>query len=68
MIEVRSRLRSNNFCSAWPKLIQKKNYKNNYMMVIINVLCINNLQFKNTYFGDEDIGATLTDPKVVGAK
>ena len=36
-------------------------------MAIINVLCIN-LQFKNTYFGDEDIGATLTDPKVVGAK
>ena len=68
MIEVRSRLRSNNFRSAWPKLIQKKNYKNNYMMAIINVLCINNLQFKNTYFGDEDIGATLTDPKVVGAK
>ena len=68
MIEVRSRLRSNNFRSAWPKLIQKKNYKNNYMMAIINVLCINNLQFKNTYFGDEDIGAALTDPKVVGAK
>ena len=68
MIEVRSRLGSNNYCSAWPKLIQKKNYKNNYMMAIINVLCINNLQFKNTYFGDEDIGATLTDPKVVGAK
>ena len=38
------------------------------MMAIINVLCVNNLQFKNTYFGDEDIGATLTDPKVVGAK
>ena len=38
------------------------------MMAIINVLCINNLQFKNTYFGDEDIGSTLTDPKVVGAK
>ena len=36
------------------------------MMAIINVLCINNLQFKNTYFRDEDIGAT--DPKVVGAK
>ena len=31
-------------------------------------MCINNLQFKNTYFGDEDIGATLTDLKVVGAK
>ena len=68
MIEVHSRLRSNNFGSAWPKLIQKKNYKNNYMISIINVLCINNLQFKNTYFGDEDMGATLTDPKVVGAK
>ena len=38
------------------------------MMAIINVLCINNLQFKNTNFRDEDIGATLTDPKVVGAK
>ena len=38
------------------------------MMAIINVLCINNLQFKNTYFGVEDIGETVTDPKVVGAK
>ena len=35
------------------------------MMAIINVLCINNLQFKNTYFGDEDIGATLTDRKLL---
>ena len=38
------------------------------MMAIISVFCINNLQFKNTYFGDEGIGATVTDPKVVGAK
>ena len=38
------------------------------MMAIINVLCINNMQFKNAYFADEDIGATFTDPKVVGAK
>ena len=30
-------------------------------MAIINVFCINNLQFKNTYFGDEDIEATLTE-------
>ena len=37
-------------------------------MAIISLLCINNLQFKNTYFGDEDIGAAITDPKVVGAK
>ena len=40
------------------------------MMAIISVLCINNFQFKNTYFGDEDtdIGETVTDPKVVGEK
>ena len=38
------------------------------MMAIISVLCFNNLQFKNTYFGYEDIAATVTDPKVVGAK
>ena len=38
------------------------------MMAIISVLCINNLQFKNTYFEVEDIGETVTDPKVVGAK
>ena len=38
------------------------------MMAIISVLCFNNLQFKNTYFGYEDIGETVTDPKVVGAK
>ena len=40
------------------------------MMAIISVFYTNNLQFKNTYFRDEetDIGATVTDPKVVGAK
>ena len=39
-------------------------------MAIISVLCINNFQFKNTYFGDEDtdIGENVTDPKFVGAK
>ena len=39
-------------------------------MAIISVLCINNFQFKNTYFGDKDtdIGETVTDLKVVGAK
>ena len=39
-------------------------------MAIISVFYTNNLQFKNTYFRDEetDIGATVTDPKVVGAK
>ena len=39
-------------------------------MVILSVLCINNLQFKNTYFRDEDtdIREIVTDPKVVGAK
>ena len=39
-------------------------------MAIISVFCTNNLQFKTTYLGDEvtDIVATVTDPKVVGAK